>query len=114
MKAIAMLIAAALAAVVPLLISDNPLSPSEWINVVVIALGGAQVYITKNLEGTVWVYSKLFMALLAAALVGFVSFLSDGLSATEVQQIMIAAIAALGVFATNGPVGVEEGRHAAP
>lgn len=99
MKAMVMLVAAMLAAVVPLMAGAGPLSTTEWINVGVVAAGAAVVWIAANAEdGGVWSYTKLFMAAIAAGGVVLISALADmSISANEWVQIVAAIVAAVAV-----------------
>ncbi len=112
MKALVLLIGAMVAAVVPL-VTAGPMGFSAWLNVVIVALGAGQVYITKNLpESPIWNLSKTFMAAIAAGLVVFSSALSDGsLSVAEVQQIGVAIVAAIGVWGVRNPDAEVAGKH---
>jgi hypothetical protein len=98
MKALVMLFGAMLAAVVPLMAGDGPLSTTEWINVGVVAAGAAVVWIAANDDSGVWHYTKLFMAAVAAAGVVLISALADGsVGMNEWIQIAAAIVAAWGV-----------------
>ena len=105
MKAIVQLIGAVVAAVVPLLATDQPLSLVGWINVGVVAAGAVNVYITSNdLSGGVWSVSKLWVSLVSTIGVLAISLLADGsLSAADWMQIGAAVLAAIAVWWVPNP-----------
>lgn len=113
MKALLQLFGAMMAAIVPLVGTDAPLSVTEWINVGVVAAGAATVYIAENQDGGVWKYTKLFMSLVSVVGVVLISALADGaISVAEWYQMGVALVTAYGVYETRASsVG---GRHAAP
>jgi hypothetical protein len=98
MKALVMLLGAMLAAVVPLMAGDGPLSTTEWINVGVVAAGAAVVWIAANDEEGTWSYAKLFMSAIAAAGVVLISALADqSVSLNEWIQIGAVVLATVAV-----------------
>lgn len=113
MKGLVQLLGAMLAAIVPLLTTDAPLTLTEWINVGVVAAGAGTVYIATNEANGVWAYAKFFTSLISAGGVVFISALGDGsISNVEWVQIAIALLAALSVWRVQDPlIG---GRHARP
>lgn len=113
-KALVMIAAAFCAAVVPLLVNAGPLSVADWINVVLVGLGGVQVYIAKNLpEEPVWQYTKAIMAGITTAATLFVS-MSGGITGSQVAQIIVTAVATFGVLMVPNPVTTSpEGKHEA-
>jgi len=104
MKALVLLLGAMLAAVVPMMMGDGPLTTTEWINVGVVAAGAAVTWIAANDDEGVWHYTKLFMASVAAGGVVLISALADGMVGTnEWIQIAAAVLGALGVYqVSNG------------
>jgi hypothetical protein len=98
-KAAGQLLAAMVIAVLPLVTSAAPATPTEWINTVLVALGAGTVYIAQNQpDGGVWHYTKTIMSALTAAGVVAVSALTDGITATEWYQIAAAAVAVVAVY----------------
>jgi hypothetical protein len=92
------------------------MSPAEWINVVLLGLSAASVYITANLpQDGIWGYSKGIMAGLAAGGVLLTSFIAEG-PVTSGQWYQVGA-AILGVIGTTlvpnpeEPPVIESGRH---
>lgn len=115
-KALVMVAAAFCTAVTPLLITAAPLSTASWINVLVMGLGAAQVYIATNLaDQPVWQYTKAVMAGLSTAATLLLSLLSDGqITGAEWAQVVVAAIAAVGVYAVPNAPAATTGKHEAP
>ncbi len=95
-KAIVQLLMTVLAAVVPGL-AAGPMTPTAWINVVILAAGAIMVYNAANIPG--WDYAKLIASAVSAVAVLLVSSLQDGISPAEWIQLALAAAAALGVGA---------------
>ena len=100
MKAIAMLIAAMLAAVIPGLTGGWDLSFVEWVNVAVLASGAANVAIvTNHYNSNTWRIAKVFSAVVATGGVVLISVFSDSvITSGEVIQIVIAVIAPIAVY----------------
>jgi hypothetical protein len=97
-KAVAMVVATILVALVPALAGDNAIDAQEWINVAIVGVGAAAVFAGPNVPGAK--YTKLILAALSAVLVLLVSFISDNnISTSEVLQLVVAALGALGVYA---------------
>lgn len=115
-KAVVMVAAAFCTAVTPLLITAAPLSTASWINVLVMGLGAAQVYIAKNLpDDAVWTYTKAIMAGLSTAATLLMSMLSDShITGSEWAQVVVAAIATIGVYAVPNTDPAATGKHEAP
>jgi hypothetical protein len=95
-KLLAMVVTTVLIALVPAL-SDDVVTVTEWINVAIIAVGAAGVFAAPNVPGAN--YTKAILAVLSAVLVLLASFITDGLSGSELIQLVIAALGALGVYA---------------
>jgi hypothetical protein len=99
MKAILQLLAAILVAVTPLATGDHHLSTVEWINILLVGLGAATVYIAGNLPTGVWQLTKTIMSGLQAGAVVLVSALTDGgLNSTEWVQSGLAVLAVWAVY----------------
>jgi len=109
--------ATVLAAVVALLNgTDHQPGVSDWINVVIVALGSVAVLGAGNLPDGVWRHTKTIVAAATAVAVLLQSVVTDGISAAEWIQLALAALGALGVYAAKGPVVYDAaavGRHAA-
>lgn len=115
MKAIWQLIGAILVAVMPLATGDHHLATSEWINILLVALGVATVYIAGNLPTGPWQLTKTMMSGLQAGAVGLVSALTDtSVSSTEGFQCGIAALSVWAVYQVSPRGSVTTvGRHRA-
>lgn len=96
-KALVQLLGTVLAAVVPALATDGPMTFENWINVIVLAAGVVMVYNAGNIPG--WNYAKLIASAVSAVAVLLVSALQGGLTGAEVIQLALAAAAAIGVGA---------------
>lgn len=98
MKAIWQLIGAVLVAVLPLLTGDHHLATSEWVNILLVALGAATVYIAGNLPTGPWQLTKTIMSALQAGAVVLVSVLTEGVTATEWFQVGAAILTVWAVY----------------
>jgi predicted small integral membrane protein len=104
LKFVAQVLATVAAAVIALLNgADSPVA-SDWINVVVIALGSVAVLGAGNLPVGVWAHTKSIVAIATAVAVLLQSVITDGISAAEWLQLLMAALGAIGVYAVKGPV----------
>jgi hypothetical protein len=95
-KSILLVIASAVTILVAAL-SDNVVTVPELINVGIAIVTAVGVYFVPNLEAGVARYFKFIVALLGAALTALASFVSDGVTAAEWLQILLSALAAIGV-----------------
>jgi hypothetical protein len=77
--------------------TDNVISPQEWINVAILGTGACAVFAAPNVPGAK--YTKSILAALSAVLVLLVSYITDGLSTPEILQLAVAALGALGIYA---------------
>ena len=76
-KAIAQLVAAVLAAVIPALIDDRPMEYTEWINVGILGASAVNVYLASNhYTHPAWKYTKT--AVSALAVVGVITVSTVG------------------------------------
>ena len=106
-KAIAMIVATILAALVSAL-NDGGITATEWINVAIAAVTAASVFAAPNVPGAR--YTKAILAVLGAVLAALVSAISDGISASEWLNLALIALGALGVYTfKNDPAPVEQG-----
>ena len=104
-------IAMAVAAVVGVFVTaatDNVLTVDEIGNLVLAALGAFLTYIVPRLRGVLWL--KTATAALIATLQFALSVMGDGISMAEWGMIVLTALGALGVAATNKHVPVSEPR----
>lgn len=99
LKGAAAVAAAVLAAVAAALTGDNSVDVTEWVNVIVMALGAAAVLVAPNVPGAR--YTKVVHAVLTAVAVAALSMVSDGLSATDWVQLGLAALGAVGVYSAR-------------
>lgn len=101
MKASSQLFGAVMAAIMPLVLTNQALSVTEWINVGVVGAGAATVWIASNHPTGVWSYTKTFMSLISAAGVALISILADGsFSQAEWWQLLTALLTAFAVLET--------------
>lgn len=117
-KALVQLTVAMASAALPLLTrgSTGELTPSEWINVGVLAFGAGTVYIAANLEdGGWWSFTKGIMSGLSAGLVLMTSFVADGaMSRAEWAQTGMALVGTLAVVLISNTEEATTGRHREP
>lgn len=96
-KFIAIVVATVLSAVSAALFGDNVISPQEWVNVAILAVGALAVFAGPNVPGAA--YTKSILAALTAGLTVLASVLVGGVGIAEIIQIVLAAAAAVGVYA---------------
>lgn len=97
-KFFAIVIATVLSGVSAALLGDSVISPSEWVNIAILAVGALGVFAAPNVPGAA--YTKSILAVLAAVLTVLTSVIIGGVSSTEIIQIVLAGMGALGVYAT--------------
>lgn len=113
MKAVAAIVATVAAAVVAALTGDGIISNVEWVNVAIAFAGAAAVFTAPNVPGAR--YTKFILAAISAVLVFLASAITDGLTTTEIVQLVVVALGALGVYAAPYSPELEAvGRHSAP
>lgn len=95
-KAVLMIIASAVTILVAAL-SDNVVTVSELVNVAIAIVTAIGVYLVPNLADGAARYLKFGVAIVGAALVALSSALTDGVTISEWLQILLAALAAIGV-----------------
>lgn len=93
-KAWSAIVAAVLAAVVAAL-TDGRIDPAEWINVAIMGAGAAAVLTAPNVPGSR--YTKVILAVLTAVLTLAVSLITGGLTTSEILQLVLAGLGAVGV-----------------
>ena len=113
MKAVAAVVATVAAAVVAALTGDGIISNVEWVNVAIAGSGALGVFAAPNVPGAR--YTKVILAAVAAVLVFLTSAITDGITPTELIQLIVVVAGALGVYAAPYSPELEGvGRHAAP
>jgi hypothetical protein len=110
-KAIAAVLGAVLAAVIPILATDQPLDFVAWVNIVILAAGAIQVYSATNT--TTWPYAKLIAAAVSTGAVTTLTVLADGpITRGGWVQIAVAFLAAFATYRLpNTTAAVSTGRH---
>lgn len=96
-KLLAQVLTTVLTALVPLLIGNQHIGPTEWVNVAIIGVGAAGVFAAPNVPGAR--YTKFVISALAAALAVLASAVIGGITPGEWAQIALAVLGALGVYA---------------
>lgn len=94
-RSIVQVIAAGGVVVMAALTGDQRIDPSEWVNVVLVVLGAAAVFTAPNVPGAG--YIKTVLAVLTAVAMAAAALVADGISWTDAGQLLLAALAALGV-----------------
>ena len=96
-KSIAAVAATVLAAIVAAMTGDQNIDPTEWLNVVILGAGAAGVLAAPNVPGAK--YTKLVLAVVTAVATAAASLILDGISTTDLLQLVLAALGAVGVYA---------------
>ena len=96
-------LATVFAGMVAALTGDAVIDTVEWINVIIMTLGCVGVVGAGNLPLGFWKYAKFVVAAATAACVFLTSAITDGLTLTELIQLGLAALAAIGVISAPGP-----------
>jgi hypothetical protein len=96
-KFIAIVVATVLSGISAALLGDNTISPAEWVNIAVLAVGALAVFAAPNVPGAA--YTKTILAVLAAGLTVLTSVITGGIAPVEWIQIALAGLGALGVYA---------------
>lgn len=96
-KAILAVVATVVAGLVAAMTGDNTISNTEWVNVAVLGVGAAGVFAAPNVPGAA--YTKSVLAVLAAVLTLLASYITNGVSSTELLQMVVAGLGAVGVYA---------------
>lgn len=78
---------------------DNSLDRVEWVQLGLLALGAFTVAVLPNLPEGVAKYTKTVVAVLTAVLSTLVTAIVGGLDASELMNLALAALAAVGVYA---------------
>lgn len=96
-KAIAMVVATVVSAVIAALTGDGIVSNPEWVNIAILGVGAASVFTAPNIPG--FKYTKVVLAVLFGTLTVLASAIIGGITTTEWLQILMAGLAAVGVYA---------------
>lgn len=79
-------------------LTDNRISEVEWVLLAGTAVNAVGVYIVPNLNEGIAAAAKTWVAFLLSGLTVLATMkLGDGLSATEILEVLIAAAAAIGL-----------------
>jgi hypothetical protein len=116
LKFAAQVAATAVAAIAAAIAGDDKISATEWVNVLILALGAVAVLGAGNLPAGVWAYTKGIVASSTAGAVFLQSAITDGMSSVEWLQLTLAILGAAGVLAVKGPRvydAASVGRHVA-
>lgn len=96
-KAGAAVVATILVALIAALSGDGVIASTEWVNVAIAGVGAAAVFAAPNVPGAR--YTKAILAVLAAVLTVLSSAILGGIDTTELLQILVVALGAVGVYA---------------
>lgn len=77
--------------------TDDVVTNVEWINVAIMGVGALAVFAAPNVPGAM--YTKAILAVLAACLAALASFITDGISQSELMQLGVIALGALSIYA---------------
>lgn len=77
--------------------TDGVITNAEWINVAIMGVAALGVFAAPNVPGSM--YTKAILAVLAAVLAALASFITDGISQSELMQLGVIALGALGIYA---------------
>lgn len=93
-------VATVVSGIVAALTGDNIVDAQEWVNVALLAVGAAAVFAAPNVPGAK--HTKSILAVLTAVLTLAVNFILGGFELTEVLQLVVAGLAAVGVYSAPG------------
>lgn len=96
-KFIAAIVATVLSAITAAMAGDGIVSAQEWVNVAILGVGAAGVFTAPNVPGAR--YTKSILAVLAAVLTVLASTIVGGVGTVEIIQMILAGLAAVGVYA---------------
>jgi len=77
--------------------TDGVVTNVEWINVAIMGVTACGVFAAPNVPGSM--YTKAVLAVLGAVLAALASFITDGISQSELMQLAVIALGALGIYA---------------
>lgn len=102
LKPLGMVAATILSAVVAALTGDQALSPTEWLNVALVAVGAVGTAVVPELDKGIARYAKPLVAVGAAVLTLATNLIIGGVDLSEWLQLAIAGLGALGISALPG------------
>src|SRR5436190_2623464 len=79
--------------------TDGVITNVEWINVAIMGVTACGVFAAPNVPGSM--YTKAVLAVLGAVLAALASFITDGVSQSELMQLAVIALGALGIYAVR-------------
>jgi hypothetical protein len=108
LKPLAQLAFTVLSAILVLLVDHDHLSNVDWVNITITGLGSVMVLGAGNLPEGLWAHTKTYVSAAMAALVTLNSILITGanLDSANWIEIILAFLAALGVYKVKGPTVV--------
>lgn len=101
-KAILMVVGIIVSAIVAAT-TDGVFTGPEIVNVVLVGFGAGGVWLVPNLSYGVAKYAKAIIAMMFAAGTLAVDLIGDGLTWSEGWQLVVAAVAAVGVIIPKAP-----------
>lgn len=96
-KSILAVIATVASALIAALTGDNTISNPEWVNVAILGVGAASVFAAPNVPFAN--YTKSILAVFTAVLTVLASAIIGGVTQTELLQMVVAGLGAVGVYA---------------
>lgn len=81
--------------------SDGVITPGEWINVVVVALGAVGVLSASNTARGPWRYTKGYLSGMSTIAALLASFLTGGITLSEIWQLVVFTLGTVGVVSTR-------------
>lgn len=103
-KALLAVVAAIISAIVAVL-TDNVITPEEWVNVAIAGVGAITIALAANMPAGRWAYVKFYIAGLTAGLTFLASAITGGLSGAELMQLLVVVLGGAGVFAVSNRAG---------
>lgn len=97
-KSIAAVVATVLSAIY-ISLGDGSVSSTEWVNVAIAGVGALTVFYAPNVPFAK--YTKSVVAAATAGLIVLQSAITDGVTQTELIQIVLAVAGAVGVYAVK-------------
>jgi hypothetical protein len=94
LKMVAAVVATVVSAIYPAL--TGGIDATEWVNIAIVGVFACGIFTAPNVPGAR--YTKSVLAVLGAVLTVLASAIVGGIDQTELAQIVIAALGALGVY----------------
>jgi len=107
----AALVATILSGILAALTGDQVIDPVEWVNIAAVGVGAVGVLYFPNVPSAP--AAKAVVAALLAVLALLANLILGGLDFTEILQLLIAGLSAVGVYAVKNSPYPASGRHAA-